>query len=559
MFWALPDAIAVGPGGELLRRLWRLEGRGSKLAAATQSPDKPDDARNGEPGPDPIGELLAVWLTDAELAPVDRGYAIEAVAWARALPRLVGVVDETLWWQLWNHLVSVAGELTPASATADPCTAQLLAAELPLTLAYQFPEFSVAASLAEAGEQAARQSLQETICGEGLAPVRHWDSFRPLLACWTRSWTIAAEIAQRRGDKKRLVVPPQFAEFLATAMRLCRPDGSQMLVHDGAGQWNRHLFAAAASLADDASIDVAARRLRLSKKSPRKGKRRRRAAASVHVDKADAAVLSSGWKRSDLRLAVTYADHRVQLELAAAGHTLLSGCWETIIQVAGQAIAPASKWEQVCWHSDHEIDYLEIETHLTEGVRVQRQIVLAREDRFLLLADALLANEPATLDYASTLPLMPHVTWTSFPENTEAMLSLDKPRALVLPLALPEWRSVARPGDLRHTPDGLELRMTGTGNALFAPLFFDLDPRRLQKPYTWRQLTVGESLKAVPRDAAVAYRVEIGKQQWLIYRSLKPSEPRTALGQHIAHEFVVARFLRPGVAKRILEIESDAD
>jgi hypothetical protein len=48
-------------------------------------------------------------------------------------------------------------------------------------------------------------------------------------------------------------------------------------------------------------------------------------------------------------------------------------------------------------------------------------------------------------------------------------------------------------GALEATPEGLELRHATRGGRLFAPLFFDLAPRRFEEPRTWRQLTVGEN------------------------------------------------------------------
>ncbi len=220
-----------------------------------------------------------------------------------------------------------------------------------------------------------------------------------------------------------------------------------------------------------------------------------------------------------------------------------------------------STWDEVCWFSDDDVDYLEIEAQLTDGLRVQRQILLAREDRFLFLADAVLCGTAAPLEYSGVLPLAGWVGWDPAAETCESFLTVGKPRAgivpraLVLPLALPEWRSAARSGSLARTAAGMELRQAVHGRSLFAPLFIDLDRRRIRKPFTWRRLTVGEALKAQPNDVAVGYRVEIAKQQWLFYRSLIAGGVRSVLGQQLAREFMVARFKRSGDAARLLEIE----
>ena len=48
--------------------------------------------------------------------------------------------------------------------------------------------------------------------------------------------------------------------------------------------------------------------------------------------------------------------------------------------------------EPLCWVSDDDVDYLELEIEFGEGLRVQRHLLLARHDRFLLLADAVLSR-----------------------------------------------------------------------------------------------------------------------------------------------------------------------
>jgi hypothetical protein len=101
----------------------------------------------------------------------------------------------------------------------------------------------------------------------------------------------------------------------------------------------------------------------------------------------------------------------------------------------------------------------------------------------------------------------------------------------------------------------LELRQAIEGRRLFAPLWFDLDPRRARRLRTWRQLTVAESLAAQGADVAVGYRVAAGNRQWLIYRSLAPKRNRTLLGHNLSTETLVAGFGRKGEVQPIIEIE----
>ncbi len=90
---------------------------------------------------------------------------------------------------------------------------------------------------------------------------------------------------------------------------------------------------------------------------------------------------------------------------------------------------------------------------------------------------------------------------------------------------------------------------------MFAPLFIDLAPRRRGKPFTWRQLTVGENRAGQGRDVAVSFRVQVGTRQWLVYRSLSANRSRSVLGQNLNSDFMAGRFDRSGEVETIVEIE----
>ena len=89
------------------------------------------------------------------------------------------------------------------------------------------------------------------------------------------------------------------------------------------------------------------------------------------------------------------------------------------------------------------------------------------------------------------------------------------------------------------------------------PLMFDFKPRRIGKERTWRQLAVAETLEELPRDVAVGYRIQSGRDQWLVYRSLAPAANRTVLGQNLSSEFCAGRFHKSGQVAEWIEIETD--
>ncbi len=260
-----------------------------------------------------------------------------------------------------------------------------------------------------------------------------------------------------------------------------------------------------------------------------------------------------------------FARQSCEIELVASGKLAISGDWQFSLSRQGQPLEPVSDWESICWHSDADVDYLELQIELAENVILQRHLVLAREDRLLLLADAVLGSDIGGLEYCGILPLAEGVEFRPAAETREGLLvrgarsrrvrgarndsdgalreavqrqierknqiddpcathhsstaSLHAPYTLaqILPLALPEWRSDARIGQLIGTARGLELHQETEGRRLFAPLLIDLDRARFRRRLTWRPLTVAASLVPVPAEHAVGYRAAVGKEQWLIY------------------------------------------
>jgi hypothetical protein len=201
-----------------------------------------------------------------------------------------------------------------------------------------------------------------------------------------------------------------------------------------------------------------------------------------------------------------------------------------------------------------------LELACSNEISLQRQIMLVRNEKILLVADAVIGKTQGRIDYVSRLPLGENICVnkekeSSDPKTTEIKLQGKKPRAWVLPLALSEWASETRHGTLRVNDHNLELRATGQGSCLYAPLWFDLDRGRLDEPLTWRQLTVGEHRELLLRDVAVGYRVQVGKKNWLVYRALASKGNRTLLGHNLATEFLLGKFSKKGNVAPIMIVE----
>jgi len=529
--WALPASLVGSASERLIARLQKLQ------------PHRRRELRE-------LPSVLEAWLDASRGRSVGVPLALESLAWCQALPTLAHSLSSHMSQDLLEQLIETATEAGRVDLSADPLTQQLLAGELPLTLACQFPDVAACPSWSDGSMDLIAAGLKHLLDEEGFPHAEHWLIARSLFASWTRSGYLA-QACQRPFPAE---TQSKYRRLVRQMLRLTRYDGGQVL-RNGKADWSPSLFEAALALADEPTDDVLARRL-LPGGKPTARVPETLPAPSVHSEWAQAALMRREWKRGSDQVAVTYHRSHFTLELNGGSNTLFSGVCNPGVQIDGRAVALDGEWEEVCWLSDSDVDYLELECQLAEGWRVQRQVALAREDRFLFLSDAVLGDVVAEIEHRTALPLASGVTFQSAEETREGWVGDARRRGLVLPLQLPEWRWVPASGTLeQQAGDVLELRQRVRGRRLFAPLFIDLEPRRFQRPLTWRQLTVAEQLHVVPADVAVGYRVQIGDRQWVVYRSLGPVGNRSVLGQNFSTEFVLGRFTAKGVTEKLVEIE----
>jgi hypothetical protein len=216
---------------------------------------------------------------------------------------------------------------------------------------------------------------------------------------------------------------------------------------------------------------------------------------------------------------------------------------------------PEAGWTVSCWESDRKATFLEITAPLGGGRHIERQVVVLPRDGIVLLADAVTttSSTPAALRYRGILPLAASLDAEAAAETREVVVGDTRPRMLALPLALPEWRAGGG-GDLRADSGTLVLSQDGS-NRLYAPIWLDCDARRIDRPLTWRQLTVADTRIILPRHQAAGFRVQVGLDQWLVYRALDAARNRTVLGCNVSCEFLVGRVRKSGEIARTLEIQ----
>lgn len=504
--------------------------------------------------------LLRTWLREEADRPREAGFALECLAWAYALPRIAPSVSAALWWHALDALWRIADESIELRLESDPLAHQLLAGELPNLLGRLFPEIEDLVPSLEAGQAALTAGIKALLAEDGYPLGPAWELWRPLWGCWTRTRAWSGRSVPDCWDGG---AEDRYRRLLLHTLRGTRKDGSQVLSHGAASIGQPELFAAALALVGRRPERAAAAKVLPGVKRPRKSDRAYLPEPACDAESSRVAVLRRDWSAGSEMLTVDYRSANLQIEFQAGRDVLWSGPWTLNVRSDDTCMTPGGPWKNVCWMSDDDVDYLELELRLGgEGagevageVVVQRQMLLARRERFLLLADAVLGQTERRLAFVSRLPLRPGITFTPATETHEGCLTGRKLRANVLPLALPEWRSGPERGQLQWSEEGLQLSQTARGASLFAPLFIDFDPQRLREPLTWRQLTVAESRAPDAQDRAVAYRVQAGERQWVFYRSLSGQVNRTFLGANLVSEFLCARFTRQGRIVNLLEVE----
>lgn len=504
----------------------------------------------------PAGPSVAAaeWLRQSEYRPIDFRYALECLGWCHALPELAQQVDGGLWWQLMDHLITSSSQFLCLGRT-ELWTGQLMGAEIPITLAFLLPEHARTRKLAETAVEFLSQSLTDGLDGAGMLPGGQLEQIRPLLSCWTRCGFMINEM---KGLKVSKPARAQFRWFVRHALRLTRRDGTSVfLPANTTRKSNPPLFRAALRLTGHGNDKSLAKWVFGDGRESNAVWREPdllHAEASYHSEWSEVAVLQPGWSSTGPRLVVDYGQQPMRLELSSRGQLALGGKWNTAIHINGEPAPLQVGWECVCWHSDQDLDYLELHCDIGEDWTLQRQLLMAREDLFLFVADVVIGPASASIDYRSSLPLAVKTRFDPAEESREGHLRGGKRLGLVLPLAFPEWRLAPVRGDLHSASDNMVLDHNTTASGLYLPLFFDLHPRRMQREPTWRQLTVAEELEIITPDVAAAYRVQVGTEQWLFYRSLTDAASRTFVGQNLIGEFLAARFLNDGQIEELIQV-----
>lgn len=542
--------------------------------AASSTTDGPLNARTRAA----LLERLAGWLADRQGdAPAHRGGPAHRIAAAHeeplasADPPALDPVAE-FWWTVELPLVHCLLE----RAVLEPTVGEPRASG---QMGIDRGERATRADKAVRAEQAARAELADRSAAAALE--RSWPSWMdaegvPHASILSDIWLLLASWTRCLSHRERLALGPwsdnlteQYDRFMQQLCRLARTDGTALFPERAASQPSRELLAAALAWVPHEETRATARFAGLISGSSPAGAAVGKAAVGkaavelpgmpllpCYAEGTGLAVMRSDWTTSALQVATAFDNDRAYCSIAAGRHAWISGEWQARLAINGRPLAVTAPWREILWFSDDEVDYWEWELYLEDDWRLQRQVLLYRNAKWCLLADAVLGEEPASIDYHGAWRLAENAAFQPATDSHEGRLEASQARAVVLPLALPEWRAEASPGTLAAADGQLELRLRRQGQALFAPLFVLADRQLTRQPFTWRRLTVAESLRIVSVDMAAGYRVQFGRKHWTFYRALGAEANRTLLGQNVSSNFLACEFQPDGLARPLVRIEA---
>lgn len=511
-----------------------------------------------------LRETLDQLFAEASDGPLSRGTALRLLALAYLLPELAGPLGMEFWWEVVHRLTTLVQKFQTGSfdefSASDLLLVTLVGGELPLVLCVIFPELKPLRDLRSAARRLLGEGLLAATDGEGIPAARLLPTLPLLFSTWTRCRALTDGLPKGCWSSEAEV---QYSWLVRQTILLTRADGAPVLTTDRVRSWPAGPMDVALDVVGDDSDHAAAnaRLARHLRTTDGEYDTDDLPPASIDSEWSEINLLSSSLTSSASRLLVDYSAPTLRIEVEAHGKLLMAGDLAIETTLQGKPLTPEGEWEQQCWFSDEESDYLDLTIDLTGGATLERQIMLGKEDGFLLLHDILHADgdEPGEWQHNIHFPLAEGVAYAPEAETRDGVLLNKKgrPLASLLPLALPEWRIEARVGELTSAPGRLTLTHRALARRISSPLWIDLRAKRATKPRTWRQLTVAQSLEKVGRDVAVGYRIQTASSQWLVYRALDRPANRTVLGQNTAAETLIGRFLRSGEFDTMVEVDPE--
>ncbi|MDB5387954.1 MAG: hypothetical protein JWM11_3600 [Planctomycetaceae bacterium] len=249
------------------------------------------------------------------------------------------------------------------------------------------------------------------------------------------------------------------------------------------------------------------------------------------------AVMRTHWGAHADRVVIEHDQPAQNIELMIQGQRILEGEWRSTLTINKKVIPVRGDWSCVCWQSDPDGDYLELQLTLPGVARIERQVLISRTRQFCILAESFAEMPDGEFTYHSRWPTCAGIAGTSNAKTREIRFEAGGVPIRCFPVALPDRHVFSTPGKF-----GTDLSCTTTvrGTGWYNPILLDWSPARRTAPAEWKALTVAEDRTAVKPGVASGYRLKLGSHQWLMYRSLiRTDEPRSVLGHQTRYETVI--------------------
>lgn len=541
----------------------------------------------GVTGVGPVRRIAQSWLAspDKPRRPVCLTSSLESLAWCEVLPRIAAKLTPQQFLTLFRRLLTAAagashelarvkkgarddtwltticGDRPDQGRRGSALHAASLEAELAWSFSLRFPELK----LSREYQPGARRFLGDLILlatdSQGVPRAEALPVLPPLIASLVRCRGLGA---RARRSAWRTPADSRFRRLLKQACRVARPDGSAGFQSiDGPLSTSRNGDFRQPGARQRPRRGARHRSLRLAEIVQqgmrlcdlRPSKRVGRAVTdSLHSETGRLTVMrGTGAAKTDW-LGAAWNDPAGYLELLCKSQQVLAGPRKIQVQVDGTPVTGCDDYQVTCWFSEPDLDYLELRCQLGGNVVIERQAVFSRTDHFALLADAILAPAGRRVDVQATLSLPSGLRVEAGRFARDCWIRNGRRLARLVPLWLPQLRTESALGGLEQRDRDLILRAAGAGRRLYLPLFLDWHPRRSRRSAEWRSLTVSEGRRVVPSETAAGFRVRLGNDQWLLYRSLARRAVRALLGHQTRHQFMFGSFDRNGDVDPLVEI-----
>lgn len=482
--------------------------------------------------------------------------ALACAGWIHALPEVGRDISPALWLEVLQCALTQVDRAWAQGPVDGIFPWIVWSCEVPLALAKQLSHLGGKDRIVSETLNRIALMLEDSADSSQPFMERGGQNLRALLACIVRCRWSADALGARKW------YPPQRKALgkLATAtLALCDAEGRQLLfdrddtsfdeefwiaLNELAGENKKLRLATACALPDRVGKSLGEKSSKLRKESTLDVSLPK---PSHYWEKNSLATMRRSWRDQGNRLAIDFSSDVIWLDvLGEDGQRVLSGDWDVQVTRNKKPLQLDVSWQEVCWFTDDDVDYLELECGVEDVCKIQRQIMLMREEGIVFFADALIAENPEEWSLQSTWSAADDIFFAPEAKTNEAKLVRtgveDTTVALLLPVAIPEWKRSPSHGKMTFSESTLTLQCSAKAKNLYCPLVMSLRNASKNHAYTWRQLTIAEELQIIPRENAEAYRVQINSDQWVFYRSLTPYTRRTVMGLHLNTEFYAGRF-----------------